>query len=165
MRKEDRIRQQQSQNPSGTLPEKSQPRPSEQIKGIKGSVPHEEPNRPPRSPASSRCLTSRPSDSRKRIHRHATRPPYQLSDDSAPSPEYRFNTYINTPARPRTVATADDDAPPRSGSAVGLSTRRRMYTCAGMARSPSGRLRPRRGLWGRVLRLEDRSPWRQGARA
>jgi hypothetical protein len=47
MRKEDRIRQQQSQNPSGSPPEKSEPRPGEHVKD---SATKEEPNRPTRQP-------------------------------------------------------------------------------------------------------------------
>jgi hypothetical protein len=47
MRKEDRIRQQQSQNAPEQLPGKPQPRPGEQVKG---SASNEQPNRPPRQP-------------------------------------------------------------------------------------------------------------------
>lgn len=47
MRKQDRIRQQQSQNPSEQQPEKPQPQQNEQVKG---SASGDKPNRPPRQP-------------------------------------------------------------------------------------------------------------------
>jgi hypothetical protein len=45
MRKQDRIRQQQSQNPSERQPEKPQPRPTDQVKSGASS---DQPNKPPR---------------------------------------------------------------------------------------------------------------------
>ena len=47
MRKQDRILQEQSQNPSQQQPDKAQPRPGEQVKG---SASGDQPNRPPRQP-------------------------------------------------------------------------------------------------------------------
>ena len=44
MRKQDRIRQQQGENPPKQEPETQQPRPGEQVKGSAS----EQPNRPPR---------------------------------------------------------------------------------------------------------------------
>jgi hypothetical protein len=47
MRKEDRIRQQQGQNPSEQQPDKPEPRPSDQTKA---SASADQPNKPPRQP-------------------------------------------------------------------------------------------------------------------